>query len=283
MGKGVAAALLGVAGETAIHACARDAGRECRAFSLEPAEIVSAVSAGLNGRLIELERFITLNYARFNMSAREIQFVDCGHTSAVVLRKQTGQTILLRGDDLPLGIQGDQKYSQQSFAFEPGDTFLFYSDGVTENRNADGEFFGDDRLIEFVETWSSLGPDALIGRLRRDAKQFCGRDAFSDDFTCIAARVGLNEGEPLQILQSDFACEVSELERSRDWLVESADAVPGGLGEDGVIRLQLACGEAIDNCIIHGSKSLCEGSGPREMLHLCELSDCRYRASRTGL
>jgi anti-sigma regulatory factor (Ser/Thr protein kinase) len=159
---------------------------------------------------------------------------------------------------LPLGIQGDQQYSQQSFRFEPGDTFLFYSDGVTENRNADGEFFGDDRLIEFVETWSSLGPDALIGRLRRDAKEFCGRDTFSDDFTCIAARIGLSEGEPLQILQADFACEVSELERSRDWLVESASAVPGGLGEDGVIRLQLACGEAIDNCIIHGSKSLCE-------------------------
>ena len=258
MGKGIGAALLGVAAKKQFSAVLASQAGASAGSLLEPARIVEHASRGLNKRLIELERFITLCLARFHLPSGQLQFVDCGHTSTIVHRKRTGESLLLRGEDLPFGIQMETTFSQQTFHFLPGDTFLFYSDGVTENVNPDGEFFGEERVIDCVETWSSLGPTALVQRIRQEAVLFCEKEAFSDDFTCIAGRISLHTGVPIEVLRTEFPCKLNQLVHAREWLTEMAALVPGGgLDEESLARLQLACGEAFDNYVVHGSPHPC--------------------------
>jgi serine phosphatase RsbU (regulator of sigma subunit) len=40
---------------------------------------------------------------------------------------------------------------------QPGDRVLFYTDGITEARSADGEVFGEQRLIDFVIKATAAG------------------------------------------------------------------------------------------------------------------------------
>ncbi len=123
-----------------------------------------------------------------------MRFVDCGHTATILNRKATAQYSLLQGEDLPLGIFQRYDCQEQSTPYLPGDTFLFYSDGVTENRFLpDGELFGADRLAECRQNWSSLGPANLVEQIRKEGVRFSGSQRFSDDFTCIAVRIRLNQ------------------------------------------------------------------------------------------
>ena len=74
---------------------------------------------------------------------------------------------MLHGDNLPLGVREGEIYDQISVPFEPGDLFLFFSDGITEARNPAGELFGAERLEECVVSNGQLEPAALVEAIRK--------------------------------------------------------------------------------------------------------------------
>ena len=172
MGKGVAAALLGAATKSQfLRALANLAARNPGGGMPEPVEIVRRAASRLGERLIALERFVTLCYARFDPDRGVVEFVDGGHTGILVHRKQTRETYFLRGDDLPIGVEPQYRCEQNSALIAPGDTFVLFSDGVPDTRSPEGEAFGEERLIEAVENWASLGPSLLLGQIQKNAAE----------------------------------------------------------------------------------------------------------------
>ena len=261
MGKGVAAALLGAATKSQFLRSLSNLALASKGEPPQAVDIVRRAAGRLGERLISLDRFVTLLYARFDADRRRVSFVDCGHTGIVLHRKMTGETTFLRGDDLPLGVELECRCEQHAFDVMPGDTLLLYSDGVTETRNPAGEFFGEDRLVEAVENFSALGPELLVEQIRRQAAQFGAREKFSDDFTCIAARIRLTpETKPLSFLCSQYVFDLGQLAQAREWFRTCACAVPGGgLDEGSAFQLELVCTEAFVNTVIHGKRT---GSSP---------------------
>jgi sigma-B regulation protein RsbU (phosphoserine phosphatase) len=253
MGKGVAAALLGTAVKNEFTKSVLSHAGISNGERTRPEVIVQQVARNLNGRLIGLERFVTLLYARLRMQNRLLEFVDCGHTETVVHRKKCGHSFVLRGDNVPLGVVVRDIPAQHAIEFRAGDTILFYSDGVTENVNPAGELFGIARLMECVEQWSSCGPQILLDQLRRESTRHCEKSAFGDDFTALAVRIRLDQNAPKHILEAEYPRSLEYLSAVREWL-ESAAALVGadGLNEEGLFRLQIICTEAFDNCVIHG-------------------------------
>jgi sigma-B regulation protein RsbU (phosphoserine phosphatase) len=253
MGKGVAAALLGTAVKNEFTKSVLSHAGISNGERTKPEVVVQQVARNLNVRLIEVERFVTLLYARLRMPSRILEFVDCGHTETVVHRKKCGNSFVLRGDNVPLGVAVRDIPAQHAIEFRPGDTILFYSDGVTENVNPSGELFGVARLIECVEQWSSCGPQILLDQLRRDSTRYCEKSAFADDFTAVAVRIRLDQKAPRHHLEAEFPRSLEYLSEVREWL-EKAAALVGkeGLSDEGLFRLQIICTEAFDNCVIHG-------------------------------
>src|SRR5262249_23290824 len=142
MGKGVPAALLGAALKSALL---RALGRRSVSSALgslpEPQEIVTLVHNEVIRQFVSLGVFATLCYARFDLTQHRITLVDCGHTKTVHFRRRTGTCATLQGNNMPLGFSEQETYQQVAFSLAAGDTVLFYSDGITEARNAQGEFF----------------------------------------------------------------------------------------------------------------------------------------------
>lgn len=255
MGKGVAAALLGAATKSQfLRATANLALRSTREAP-RPASIVNRAASRLSDRLIAVERFVTLCYARFDSKSRRLAFVDCGHTGIIRESKSQPDCSFLRGTDLPLGVLPDYRCEEHSVDFRRGETYLLYSDGVTECRSPAGEFFGAERLAECVQNWSSLGPALLVEQIRKEATRFTQSESFSDDFTCIAMRVKLqkNGAEPLADRSAVFECSLRSLAAFRGWLWECSKLLGSGLAEQDIARMQLACSEVFANCVIHAS------------------------------
>jgi sigma-B regulation protein RsbU (phosphoserine phosphatase) len=252
MGKGIPAALLAAATkshftEALCHLMAMSRNGKLP----EPREIVTLAHADMVRHLIDLESFVTLCYARLDLSRRSLDLVDCGHTGIIHWHARTGLCEMLHGDNLPLGIREGEIYDQISVPFEPEDVLLFYSDGVTEARNSAGELFGTDRLGECVRVNSAIEPEALVDAVRKAVVAFSESDRLSDDLTCLALRVTERQ-VPLACAQLEIHSDLKELRRAREFARTFCCNLPGArLDEDRIAELELALNEAASNIMKH--------------------------------
>ena len=81
----------------------------------------------------------------------------------------------------------DQEFRQQEHPLTPGDTWLMFTDGVTEAMNADSEIFGTQRLQQSLS--GAPGElDAMILSIVSDVEAHCGERDQSDDMCLTAFR-----------------------------------------------------------------------------------------------
>ena len=252
MGKGVPAALMGAAIKShLLRALSQLQSAASDRTVPTPEEIVAAVHAEVTGQFIQLERFATLCYARFDMAARRVDWVDCGHTKT--LHFHPGSThcgALEEGQNMPLGFSEREEYRQVSRPFEAGDLFLFYSDGVTEAQDAGGEQFGADRLRVLVESHPDLGPEALVRAIRDAVVSFSGSERMADDLTCVAVRIA---GQAAPGARAVFHAEsrLDQLAPIRDFVERFCLSLAPPLAEERLTALILAVNEAAANVIRH--------------------------------
>ena len=84
---------------------------------------------------------------------------------------------------MPLGILPNQRYQATSFRINPGDTWLFYTDGATEAMRG-GQIYGTERLMDFIGN----GPkdvSSLVKAIVGDVDNYCSIDAHSDDMCLV--------------------------------------------------------------------------------------------------
>jgi serine phosphatase RsbU (regulator of sigma subunit) len=132
------------------------------------------------------ERFVTAMLCQLDVDTGVFRWINAGHPAPMLLRGSQVVKELQGRPALPLGINGllaDELFAVSSEALQPGDRLLLFTDGVDEARNADGEFFGRQRLAEFAAKEAGSGlptPEAMrrlqqavlrhqVGRLQDDA------------------------------------------------------------------------------------------------------------------
>jgi phosphoserine phosphatase RsbU/P len=175
-GKGVPAALL--------MARLYSAARYHLLTKASPAEAMS----GLNSEIATSglgHRFITCAMAVLDPVKHEIVLVSAGHLPPIA-RDLDGNVEQIEGDDtgLPLGIIPDQTFVQSVHPLKRGDTWLLYTDGVTEAMKLSREIYGSKRLQAFVKS-GPLEVDALIKAIVDDVSLFAGGHAQSDDLCMV--------------------------------------------------------------------------------------------------
>jgi serine phosphatase RsbU (regulator of sigma subunit) len=162
--------------------CYRNTRRAGLDLAAAAATIDQALDAMFGG-----ERFVTAMLGQLDVDSGLFRWINAGHPAAMLLRD--GQVVKeLQGRPaLPLGINGlmggAEAFPVSSEALQPGDRLLLLTDGVDEARNAEGEFFGRERLAEFAAKEAGSGlptPEAMrrlqqavlrhqVGRLQDDA------------------------------------------------------------------------------------------------------------------
>lgn len=252
MGKGIPAALLGAATKSHFLQALSCLLALAPAGTLpEPKDIVTLAHSEVARQLIDLESFVTVCYARFDLENRTVDFVDCGHTATIHFQAKTKTCATLQGVNLPLGVSEREIYEQMHVALDPGDVLLFYSDGLTETRNSAGELFGVERLAECLRVNGHLEPDELIDQIRQAAVVFSNSERFGDDLTCVAVRIEERE-RPLFRAEIEIPSQLNELGRARAFVREVCRTVPGpALPDESVSQLELAITEALSNIMRH--------------------------------
>ena len=195
MGKGVPAALVGAAVKSRLlHALSQLLYASGGERSLpEPESIINRVHGEVTARFIGLQYFATLCYMRFDLARREVRFVDCGHMKTLCIHADSGDIEELEGDNLPLGCSKQEEYRQWAAPIRSGDLFCFYSDGLTEAQNSEGEPFDTDRLRQLLIANRREDLEQILVTIRQSVENFAQVSTFKDDLTCVLLRIGALE------------------------------------------------------------------------------------------
>src|SRR6267378_438653 len=181
-GKGVPAALLMSATAAAMRLEAKlDRGM---------LEQVERLNTGIHS-VSDDERYVTLLLAEIDTRNRIIQYVNCGHNPALLLRPNAGTLTRLNSSCPPIGLSPEEMCELASVDLLAGDVLVFYTDGVTEAENRLGEEFGMERLSATVRRGSSLSAEDLMRDIHNAAADFCGDD-FNDDVTILVVKCDFN-------------------------------------------------------------------------------------------
>ncbi len=133
-----------------------------------------------------VEQYATLFLMRYSDRTRKVDWVNCGHTSPLLVKSDGG---LEQWDSSAtvLGMFPGWSGRERQGILGAGDTLLVFSDGLTEAADPNGEEFGMDRLTSTRASWPHRTPAQLVESIAGDIRQHAdGR--LADDLTLLALR-----------------------------------------------------------------------------------------------
>ena len=175
-GKGAPAALLAAAVQSNFIAQAPVSG--------DPADTLTRVNNALLRRAIEA-RFATMFHGVVDVTGH-LSYSNGGQEPPLVLGRD-GISWLEAGGPV-LGLLPGASYEFDSVTLGPGDLVVICSDGVTEARNAAGDEFGRERLIEAMSGCHGGKPAAVLERLFEAVRVFSQGTPQGDDITGLVLR-----------------------------------------------------------------------------------------------
>ncbi len=176
-GKGVPAALFMVIAKTLLKDEVLFAGGRTN---------LGTVVEKVNNALVksnEENLFVTVFVGVMDLRAGEFVYVNAGHNPPVL--KRNGRWMYIPKAANPvMGMIGDLPYQTERLMLRPGDAILLYTDGVTEARNPQKEFFGEKRLLESVRG-TDTDAEGSVKKVFAVVKEFAGAAVQSDDITML--------------------------------------------------------------------------------------------------
>ena len=134
-------------------------------------EMIAAVNRFLCDK-VGGQKYATLVIARL-LGNGEMELINCGHVPPLLV---SGDTITrLEEGNLPVGLVAGAEFQATRLQLKPGDRLLLVTDGVTEAEDAEGEFFGMERL-------EKCGKDGFAA-IEQAVTNFRGDTALTDDCT----------------------------------------------------------------------------------------------------
>ncbi len=129
--------------------------------------------------------YATLFFAEYDDTSRRLRYANCGHLSAILLRRDN---TLERLDSTAtmLGLFKEWDCTVRERCLFPGDTLALYTDGVTESFRAEEEF-GEERLIDALRRYRERSSPALLQSIVDEVRQFSPQEQH-DDITLIIAK-----------------------------------------------------------------------------------------------
>jgi serine phosphatase RsbU (regulator of sigma subunit)/predicted ester cyclase len=152
-------------------------------YSESPGEVLARVNEALVAE-IPPSTFVTCFYGVLDPEDGRFRYANAGHN--LPCRRHGGQADELRARGMPLGLMPGMSYEEKEVVLEKGEHALFYSDGLVEAHDPQGEMFGFPRLRRMVAEHAAED-GSLVAFLMDELRSFTGGDGWEqeDDITLV--------------------------------------------------------------------------------------------------
>ncbi|MBF0351586.1 MAG: AAA family ATPase [SAR324 cluster bacterium] len=141
---------------------------------------------------------MTFFYASLDLRKYQLTYTSAGHNPPLIWHDNTVKNTVatakegihsLNSRSVPLGYKAQNRYTSQVRNLRKGDVLLFYTDGLLENYNSQGEMFGIRRLKNVLKNTMGCSATEIKDRVLKTACQHYSDQAWDDDTTFIVARL----------------------------------------------------------------------------------------------
>jgi phosphoserine phosphatase RsbU/P len=179
-GKGIPAALFMAVTITVLRTLARQIA--------EPDEILRRLNdelAAQNPRGM----FVTMQCLVFDLAKRRVSCAGAGHHCLALLSEDRPARLACPSSGRPAGLMPNNPIERETLPLRRGDTFVLFSDGVSEAMDGEEDFYGEERLLTALGAMAGKTPADTVAGIMADVRRFTAGAKQSDDITILAARM----------------------------------------------------------------------------------------------
>jgi sigma-B regulation protein RsbU (phosphoserine phosphatase) len=178
-GKGIPASLFMAVAVTVLRTLAREL--------TDPAEILRRLSEELADRNPR-GMFVTIQCLIFDLATGTLSIAGAGHHELAILSPGQPPRLAFPSSGLPAGLMPGNSIRLETMTLTPGDTFVLFSDGVSEAMNGADDFFGEPRLVDTLAPLSESPVTTIVQAVMTAVHGFAAGAPQSDDITVVVAR-----------------------------------------------------------------------------------------------
>jgi sigma-B regulation protein RsbU (phosphoserine phosphatase) len=160
--------------------------RAATASKPSPGAMLKLLNEALQERRLD-SQYVTMLYAVWNDDNRTLQVANAGAVPPIFCRSNEITTVHAEG--LPLGMFPVAEYEEFSVSAQPGDSFLFVSDGITDAENTQGEMYGTERMEKILYEQRERSAGQIADAIFDDVGRFQAGQPRFDDETILVLKV----------------------------------------------------------------------------------------------
>ncbi len=132
--------------------------------------------------------FVGMFYAVLDVKEKTLTYCNCGHEPAVLIRD--GKIVELDKGGFVLGVEVKAEYEIETLRLRDGDCLMFYTDGLVDAADFNGQFWGRERMLETAKKFASLEAEQMVKNVLGYRRRFVGLAGQVDDTSIIVIKVG---------------------------------------------------------------------------------------------
>ncbi|MBD2679896.1 MULTISPECIES: SpoIIE family protein phosphatase [Nostoc] len=157
-----------------------------------PAGILQNLNRVMYADLENSHRFVTLFYSEYNPHNRILSYSNAAHNPPLWWHAATKTVSRLDTLGMLIGLDANSQYEDAQAQLEPGDTIIYYTDGLTDAAAASGDRFDEENFIADFNTACKYcnGPQEIVDYLFDQVQKFIGADKQNtDDMTLVVLQI----------------------------------------------------------------------------------------------
>ena len=153
-----------------------------------PAEIATRMNVELSDNN-EMGMFVTMFICMFDLKLGRIEYCNAGHNPPVISNAD-GQFSLLdvKETNAPIGLWPGLEFVGEELDLPSDSMILLYTDGLNEAENRQQEQYGEERILQLMNSHASYSTHDIIETLKADTDRFRDGAEQNDDLTMLAFR-----------------------------------------------------------------------------------------------
>lgn len=183
-GKGISAALLMASLQSAIRShVVHQASLRAKD---QPGIAVAAINRHLYAQTAA-DKFATMVFSCFDAEQLQLTYCNAGHNPPLLFTN--GDVRKLGTGGMVAGLFEEREYEEETLQLRSGDIVVFYTDGVVEAEDPQGEQFGEERLISLVGSDRFLTADDIQKLILDEVATYSQGGDQRDDITVVVLKI----------------------------------------------------------------------------------------------
>ncbi len=240
-GKGIPAAMFMMRAKTELRSLTEAQMSIDNVFTNGNASLCEGNDAGM---------FVTAWQGRLNLETGLLQFVNAGHNPPLIKRGKNGFSYFKSKAGFVLAGMDGIRYKIQEIQLEPGDVIFLYTDGITEATNADNQLFGEERLLELLNSREFDDMKTMCEIVRTDIDNFVGTNPQFDDITMLAVKFIGTPPAPTLVIDN---AQISDITRVTDFVESYLETLESPMRT--IMQINVAIDEIFSNIVRYGYKN----------------------------